>query len=165
MLQRPSQFDDQSTRVAAVYRVVPAARAAGAFSRDANLDGGRWTSPGVAAIYAAQSAAGAVLEYLAHMEDEQAQDLVLVHGHLALQDIAVPDRLPERWRDTPYRDDVRAFGDEWIRSAQAVALQLPSVLCEASCNLLINPDHPRMGRLELVQVQSFTLDPRLVFPK
>jgi RES domain-containing protein len=163
-LESPSQVHAAPVWVP-VYRVVASDRAAGAFGREHNLAGGRWSSPGVAAIYAAQSPGGAVLEYLAHMEGERPEDLVLVQGQVPVADVAMPGPLPERWRDMPYRDEVRAFGDDWLRAAQAVALSLPSVLCEASRNLLINPDHPRMGRLELVRVHAFTLDPRLVFPK
>ena len=164
-LDSPSQVQSTPLQLVPVYRVVAADRAAGAFAREHNLAGGRWSSPGNAAIYAAQSAAGAVLEYLAHMEQERPEALVLVQGQLPVAELAQPGPLPARWRDTPYRDEVRAFGDDWLRAGQAVALSLPSVLCELSRNLLINPDHPRMGRLELVQVHAFTLDPRLVFPK
>jgi RES domain-containing protein len=161
----PSQAHLVHAGLVPVYRVVAADRAAGAFSHDDNLAGGRWSSPGIAAIYAAQSPAGAVLEYLAHMTDDRPEALVLVHGHLPSGEVAPPGPLPERWRDMPYREEVRAFGDRWLRSGQAVALSLPSALCEASRNLLVNPDHPRMGRLELVKVEAFILDPRLVFPR
>jgi hypothetical protein len=51
-------------------------------------------------------------------------------------------------------DDVGAF-----------ALAFPSVSCEDSRNLRINPDHPRIGRLELVEVQASAPDPRLDFPR
>ncbi|QSX77572.1 RES family NAD+ phosphorylase [Agrilutibacter solisilvae] len=161
----PSQLHDPTSALAEVYRVVPAADAVGAFTRERNQSGGRWTTPGTAAIYAARTPAGAVLEYLAHVEDEHAQDLVIAHARLPAEDIATPGPLPPRWRECPYRDEVRAFGDAWIQRAEAVALALPSVLCEASLNLLINPDHPRISRLTVMQVQPFTLDPRLVFPK
>jgi RES domain-containing protein len=163
--QSPSQVRGATPTTIAIYRVVRADQAVGAFDREHNLAGGRWSSPGVGAIYAAQSPAGAVLEYLAHREEAQPEELVLVEGRLAADWIALPAALPPRWRDTPYREEVRAFGDEWLRTHQAVALSLPSVLCEASRNLLINPDHPHIDRLELVQVHAFALDPRLVFPK
>lgn len=163
--QSPSQLRGAPLATIAIYRVVPADEAVGAFAREHNLAGGRWSSPGMAAIYAAQSPAGAVLEYLAHMDDALPEDLVLVEGGLSAGEVTVPTTLPARWRDTPWREEVRAFGDEWLRTTRAVALSLPSVLCEASRNLLINPDHPHIGQLELVQVHAFTLDPRLVFPK
>jgi hypothetical protein len=51
-------------------------------------------------------------------------------------------------------DDVETF-----------ALALPSVSCEGPCRPLTHPDHPRMGRLALAEVQASTPDPRLDFPK
>lgn len=158
----PSQLRHDATGFVAVHRIVPRAQAERAFSSLANRAGGRWSSVGTPAVYASQTAAGAVLEFLAHMEGDRADDLVLLEARLPSHDVVEAGCLPRDWRQIPYRDDVRAFGDRWLASHGAVALQLPSVLCEASRNLLINPDHARIGALEVVQVQPFTLDRRLV---
>ena len=47
---------------------------------------------------------------------------------------------------------------------ETFALALPSVSCEGWRSPL-NPDHSRMGRLALVEVQASAPDPRLDFPK
>ena len=144
-----------------VFRVVRRDKADTAFAAQDNTNGGRWTSEGVATAYASQSAAGAVLEFLAHLEGNSPDDLVLVSAVLPGKTLAVADSLPPQWRERPYRSDVRAYGDEWAKSRRSLAIQLPSVLCEQSCNVLVNPDHPDAGQLRICAIDPLTLDPRL----
>jgi RES domain-containing protein len=145
----------------AVFRVVKRDEAGTAFGAQDNINGGRWTSQGVPAVYASESAAGAVLEFLAHLEGNSPDDLVLVSASLPREALVVGDSLPAQWRERPYRSDVRAYGDEWARSRRSLALQLPSVLCEQSCNVLINPAHPDASELRICAIDPLTLDPRL----
>lgn len=144
-----------------VYRVVKRDKADTAFAAQDNSNGGRWTSEGVPAAYASQTAAGAVLEFLAHLEGSSPDDLVLVSAVLPGEAMLVADSLPPPWRERPYRSDVRAYGDEWARSRRSLAIQVPSVLCEQSCNVLVNPEHPDAGRLRICAIDPLTLDPRL----
>ena len=153
--------EDQA-EVMQVFRVVHRDQADAPFTRDQNQSGGRWTSPGVPAIYASTTAAGAVLEFLAHLDGEQPADLVLVTARMPGRSLIQGSSLPEQWRETPYRDDVREYGNEWARTRQSLAMAVPSVLCEQTKNLLINPDHDDIGQLMIESVHAFTLDPRLL---
>jgi len=148
--------------VAPVFRVAHRRDADAPFSSAANRAGGRWTSPGLPVIYASTSPAGAVLEFLAHLDGEKPVDLVLVSARMPERSVAPATSLQANWRDTPYRDDVREYGNAWARSRQSLALAVPSVLCERSRNLLINPEHEDIGQLALESVELFTLDPRLM---
>lgn len=148
--------------VAEVFRVVHRAEAAQPFSSSANRSGGRWTSPGVPAVYASTTPAGAVLEFLAHVDGEKPVDLVLVKARMPARNVTPSASLPENWRETPYRDDVREYGNAWISAGESLALNLPSVLCEQSRNLLINPGHENMAQLLVESAEPFTLDPRLL---
>lgn len=144
-----------------VFRVVTRDKADTAFDAQDNTNGGRWTSQGVPTAYASQTAAGAVLEFLAHLEGNSPEDLVLVSAVLPGESLVIADSLPVQWRERPYRSDVRAYGDAWVESGRSLAIQVPSVLCEQSCNVLINPMHPDARRLRICAIDPLTLDPRL----
>lgn len=153
---------EKEAEVVEVFRVVHRDQAEQPFSSSANRSGGRWTSPGVPAVYASTSPAGAVLEFLAHLDGEKPVDLVLVKARMPGRNMASATSLPENWRDTPYREDVREYGNAWLSAGEALALNLPSVLCEQSRNLLINPEHEHISHLLVESAEPFTLDPRLL---
>src|SRR5690606_28961030 len=58
-----------------VYRVIEAGQAAEPFAPSDS--GGRWTPPGKPCVYASLSPAVAMLEYLAHLEGQPPEDLML----------------------------------------------------------------------------------------
>lgn len=153
---------EPEVEVVEIFRVVHRDQAAQPFSSSANQSGGRWTSPGIPAVYASTTPAGAVLEFLAHMDGEKPVDLVLVKARMPGRNVTPSTSLPENWRETPYRDDVREYGNAWISAGESLALGLPSVLCEQSRNLLINPEHGNMAQLMVESAEPFTLDPRLL---
>lgn len=144
-----------------VFRVVHRDQATQPFSRSGNEGGGRWTSPGVPAIYASTTPAGAVLEFVAHLDGEAPVDLVLVKARMPPGNVEMATSLPAQWRELPYRGDVREYGNSWIAAAKSLALNLPSVLCEQSRNLLINPAHENITQLVIENVEAFVLDKRL----
>lgn len=144
-----------------VYRVVTREHADDAFSVEQNRRGGRWTSDGVPAVYAAGSAAGALLEFIAHLEGDSPEELVLVTAQLPGGAVTVADTLPPQWRERPYRDDVRAYGDGWVEHRRSLALQVPSVLCAGENNLLINPQHPDAAQVKIRAIDPLHIDPRL----
>jgi RES domain-containing protein len=151
----------QEVAVVEVFRVVHRDQAGQPFSSSSNRSAGRWTSEGIPAVYASTSPAGAVLEFLAHLDGEKPVDLVLVKARMPGHNVTPATSLPENWRDTPHREDVRAYGNAWISSRKGLALDLPSVLCEQSRNLLINPEHENISQLLVESAEPFTLDPRL----
>lgn len=151
-------------RQCGLYRVVHGDESDSPFDSVGNRSGGRWTSPGTPAVYASLTPAGAILEFLAHMDGEQPLDLALVSASIPEECILAGDALPPRWREMPYRSEVRDYGDAWTASRRSLALRLPSVICERSQNLLINPEHPDIDRIQVTAIETFTLDPRLLGP-
>lgn len=144
-----------------VFRVTTRDDADSAFAAEANLKGGRWSSDGTPAVYASLSAAGAYLEFLAHLEGDSPDDLVVVTATVPAGSIVQAEGLPPKWRERPYRDEVRHYGDRWLASGEALALELPSVLCEVEHNVLINPRHPDAAQLKIRAVDPLHVDPRL----
>lgn len=121
----------------------------------ARLYGGRWNSPGRALIYAAETAALAVLEVRVHLDltpDLLPDDYVLTG--IALDGLAVEtlDALPEA---------PRAFGDAWLAEARTPVLRVPSFIVPESGNLLLNPAHPAAAGLKVTSQRPFRFDARL----
>lgn len=147
-------------RYVTVYRVVSPDDAAAPFSSGAGR-GGRWTSAGLPAVYASLTPAGAVLEFLAHLEGRTPKELRLAVATLPAECVQPLDRLPEHWHDRPYREDTRRTGDAWVRQRQSMALQVPSALVPRERNVVLNVEHPDFGKLELLSCDELHLDERV----
>ena len=96
----------------------------------ARLLGGRWNSPGLPVIYAAETFSGALLEILAHAAIGR-----IPRSH-AVVEISIPDDLPVEsvdpaqipgW-DLTDHTPTRAFGDTWLREGRTAVLLVPSVV-------------------------------------
>lgn len=144
-----------------VYRVVGEGQRAKPFGAEAASGGGRWTSEATPALYAAQSPATALLEFLAHCEGTPPDQVWLASARIPrdrLERLATP---PAAWRERPYRADVRRVGDDWARSHRSLALEVPSALCEDAYNVILNPGHVDAPLLQHVEVQPIRIDERL----
>lgn len=144
-----------------LYRVIPRAEADHAFDAQPTYQARRWSGEGTPAVYASLSVGGALLEALAHMQGPVPDDLVLAIASLPVGSIESARELPGHWRDYPYRADVQKFGDAWLASQQAVALKVPSAICDREFNVLINPLHPDRERLHGIGLTPLKVDPRV----
>jgi RES domain-containing protein len=148
-----------------VWRLCSRKFAVSAFSGEgARLYGGRWSPPGIAAVYCSESRALAALEVLAHIEDTAdfaAIPWVARSIELPVAEIEKPSRVPASWRQFPYIAATQRFGDDWLRTARAVALRLPSAIIPGEFNYLLNPAHPSFPKLRIGKPSPFRFDPRL----
>ena len=131
----------------------------------ARLYGGRWNSPGVPAVYCSATASLAVLEVFANASRaELAEEYVLISCSFKEASIEVLDthRLPRDWRHSPAPSQLQELGDEWLREARSVVLQVPSAIIEHEHNYLINPLHPQFKSVTRGRPEKFSLDLRLV---
>jgi RES domain-containing protein len=133
----------------------------------ARRHGGRWTRPGVAVVYLAESAALAVLEVLVHLESS-----ALLPSYV-LFEVRFPERsalsldrrrLPDGGSDSPPPLALRALGDAWVREGRSPLLRVPSAVVPSESNFLLNPAHPGCGALRIGAPQALPLDPRLLPP-
>jgi len=125
----------------------------------ARLYGGRWNKPGRPLIYAAETAALAVLEVRVHLDldwDMLPDDYVLV----AIDTAAI---VAETIHEPP--DDPRAIGDAWIESRRSALLRVPSGIVPESYNVLINPAHSDALSIQLGPVRPFRFDRRVCTPR
>lgn len=150
-----------------LYRVTPQPYAHDLSGRGAQLYGGRWNPKGWAALYTAESAASAMLEYLPHFSETCAPpDLVLVTieapDTMTIQHIDAAS-LPDRWNARPPATGTALLGKEWLQLGKAVALRVPSIMLPygKAWNLVLNPGHPEYDGIRVVEVVPLPVDPRL----
>ena len=148
-----------------IWRICKARYADEAFlGRGVRRFGGRWNSPGVPMVYASPSLSLAAIELFVHLEPNlQPDDLVSISALLPEGEPAQhlePDKLPPDW----WTDDVeplRAIGDRWIGERSSLAIEVPSAAMRMEWNVLVNPLHPAIARLEIDPPQPFHFDARI----
>jgi RES domain-containing protein len=121
----------------------------------ARLYGGRWNSPGRPMVYAAESAALAVLEVRVHLD----LDWRVLPDDYVLTAIDAGDLVAETLAETPV--DPRAAGDAWLASGRSALLRAPSFIVPESANVLVNPAHRDAARLAVASIRPFAFDARL----
>jgi RES domain-containing protein len=117
--------------------------------------GGRWNSPGLPVVYAAEDAALSVLEVRVHLDlppELLPDDYVLVRLGLAGLDYEDIGAWP---------DDPRAVGDDWLRSRRTPLLRAPSSIVAESRTVLLNPAHPEAREAVILSQRGFSFDTRL----
>ncbi len=148
-----------------VWRISKRKHARNAFTGEGAREfGGRWSNPGTAIVYTAQSQSLAALEMLVHLESsELLEKYVLFEVEIDRSLIAQvePSHLPRNWRADPPPAQVRVLGDEWALAATSAVLQVPSALVPGENNFLLNPQHSDFPRLRIGKLLPFHFDPRL----
>jgi RES domain-containing protein len=130
------------------------------------LASGRWHTRGRAVVYLAETAAGALLEALVHLELDY-NDLPDTYGLLKAD---APDslptqkfdvnNLPENWvRD---QTATRTAGDEWLAAGQTAFLRVPSAIVPETSNVLLNSEHADAGKIRVVWYRPYPWDRRLL---
>lgn len=148
------------------WRIVKAKRAATAFDGDgARIEGGRWNSPGVPAVYTSHSAALAALEMLVHLGRGSilgAYVLIPCTFDAHLMSRLDRKRLPKNWRSYPAPPELQLIGDEWVKSGASAVLEVPSAVIETDSNYLLNPGHATFRSIRIGRPQPFEFDLRLL---
>ena len=139
---------------------------AGLDGEGARLYGARWSSPGTAVVYAASHLSLAALEYLVHVDPDDAPDdlvaLRLDTPEWATALILASASLPAGWRHAPSPPECHEIGDRWARNGQHLLLRVPSVLVPEESNLLVNPMHRDAPLVHVSGSRPFSFDPRLL---
>jgi len=120
----------------------------------------RWHTKGKSVVYLAETPAGAMLEYLAHLVANEGQ-LPLTYDLLEVQapeEIAIKDLLP--LADVDWKESLlltRRIGDDWLAGKETPMARVPSAILPRTWNILLNPDHAdaRAVRIEAVIRERF----------
>jgi RES domain-containing protein len=148
-----------------LYRITKTVFARDLSGSGPRLYGGRWNPKGLSVIYTSENRALAALEFFVHLSRAVIlPDLRLiaieVPESVSRKELSVVD-LPRGWRAYPAPPELAAIGAAWIRSGESLLLRVPSAVMPPEGNVLINPAHPEMSRLRLLEDIEYTLDQRL----
>ena len=117
-------------------------------------------------VYTSSTLSLAALEYLAHVDPEDVpDDLVAIELRLAAEsfiEVRIIADVPADWRTPVAPVSCQRIGDEWVAGGRSVGLLVPSVLIPDETNLLLNPRHAEMASVEVVRVERFVFDVRLI---
>jgi RES domain-containing protein len=149
-----------------LWRICRVGHRASAFSGyGAEKTGGRWNHKGSSVVYTSENLSLAALELFVHVAPGIIPaDLVWLRGTLpdsiSVKRIEVAD-LPSNWRDYPAPPELQRMGTDWIMSLTSLVLVVPSAINPIERNLLLNPAHPDMNKLEVEEGLPFQFDPRM----
>lgn len=150
-----------------LYRITRTHFANDLTGNGARLYGGRWNSEGRFALYAAATRALALLETMAH-----SSMALLLDGDFSLITLEVSDEipfqaieastLPPGWNAWNYLRKTRSTGDAFLQEGIHLLLRVPSVLVPEENNWVLNPLHPLMKQVKVVNIRPLVLDNRLL---
>jgi RES domain-containing protein len=145
-----------------VYRLTTRTHATKLDGKGAELYRGRWNTKGNPVIYAAAFRSLAVLEYRVN-NPHPVKGLVMVT-------LQVPDdniqqlqlkSLPKNWHIYSYQSPTASIGDKFLKAKKALCLLVPSAVVSQEHNILINPLHPQITEVQMLDVQPFLIDHRM----
>jgi RES domain-containing protein len=109
-------------------------------------------------VYTSTHLSLAALEYLVHVDfDNLPADLVWLK-------IEVPDTVRvETFPNptAPNERDAAAFGDDWLSTKRSLCLYVPSAVLSVERNVILNPQHVEMAKVQTLATNVFEFDARL----
>ncbi|MFT4521534.1 MAG: RES domain-containing protein [Bacteroidia bacterium] len=133
--------------------------------KGASQSNNRWNSKGTEVIYTAESRALALAEVAVHLSFATLpSDFVMMEieisddCHIAILDTS---SLSKDWNAFPSPLSTMKLGDKFIESKSALALKVPSAVVAGDFNYLINPHHPDLNKIGLINISPFPIDGRL----
>lgn len=132
----------------------------------ARLYGGRWNSEGLFAVYTSSSRSLALLETLAHTPVKMLHEKIYILVTLSVPDAVKPEemdreKLTAGWDAPDTRLLTRKLGDQFLRSKSGLLLSVPSVLMPEENNYIINPLHPELKKIKLINKRRIHFDARV----
>ncbi|PJJ79609.1 RES family NAD+ phosphorylase [Mucilaginibacter auburnensis] len=147
-----------------LYRLCKCVYADDLSGNGARLYGGRWNSEGRAMLYTASSRSLAVLEALVHLSPTNMPDDFCMLTIEAPDDYTILDveTLPKDWREYPEKQILKQTGNNFLKEAKHLLLQVPSALVSEEFNYLLNPMHPNASSVKTISKRAFSFDERLL---
>jgi RES domain-containing protein len=149
-----------------VYRLAKAKYIRDLTGIGARIAGGRWNEKGAAVLYTARNRALATVEYLVHVP------IAIIPKNLRMATLDVPDAapaatiavedLPPNWDHYPPPPRLAKIGTDWVTGNLQLLLFIPSAVVPGEHNVLINPSHPDMKYVKILDVEVYQFDKRLL---
>ena len=129
----------------------------------ASLNGGRWNSKGLRAVYFSLDPATPVLETLTTFTRATAPSdgyrlLKVEYSGSFLQPPV--NTLPKGWDRPDDAAAARGFGDKFLAAGSHGALLVPCVFLKSAINAVVNPAHADAATLKTLSSEEFDFDPR-----
>lgn len=138
------------------WRIAKADRVNDLSGRDAALEGGRWNDAEIPAIYLGLNASICSFESLAHQSGKQFVALKFIALELPADPALYfePDiaSFPKGWDSMPADRPSMSYGTGWLKSKRHLGLILPSAALSGERNMMLNPAHPAMADVKVVDV-------------
>lgn len=148
-----------------LYRVSRAKHANDLSGEGARLGGGRWNHKGASIIYTAESRSLAAFEALVHMSQP---DFLIGRKMVSVEvpETIIPKSiditmLPKDWPAYPPPFALADIGTTWAMSMESLLLRVPSAVVPREFNILINPQHPDIKLVKILEAEDFVYDDRL----
>lgn len=112
----------------------------------------------------ASSRALAMLEVLVHLPP------ALIPADFCQATFEVPDdiqvldmtKLPANWQEYPEPARLKTMGDAFLKSCKHLLLKVPSAVVSEEFNYLLNPAHPQIASVKILEVKPLNFDERLI---
>ena len=133
--------------------------------KGAALFGYRWNSKGIEMVYTAESRALAMAEVAVHLTlatlpEDYMMIEIEIPGTVAIEEIDIND-LSSGWNTYPHMLETQLLGDSFARSMKACVLKVPSAVVKGDFNYLLNPNHPAINKIKIVNTSRFPFDRRI----
>lgn len=147
------------------WRIAKAARATDLSGRGAAIEGGRWNDQDVPAVYMGLTPAICCLETFVHADGEPTFPLKITCFELPTEQSLFLEvsasTLPAGWASLPADRPSMEFGTAWLKANTHLGLIVPSAVLALERNVVINPNHPAVSEIKVVDVYDFIYDPRM----
>lgn len=147
------------------WRIAKAKRAEDLSGRGAAIEGGRWNEAEVPAVYMGLSPAICCLETFVHQASRPQIPMKITIFELPddpeLYFEPSSADLPKGWNLTPADSPSMQFGTSWLRSRKQLGLIVPSAVMLLERNIVLNPEHPAIAEVRIVEVLDFRYDERM----
>ncbi|MGI1188138.1 RES family NAD+ phosphorylase [Pseudomonas aeruginosa] len=147
------------------WRISKASRAADLSGIGAAIEGGRWNDADVPAVYLGLSPAICCLETFVHQTRRPLIPMKITVLELpddqALYFEPAQADLPEQWAALPADRPSMAYGTAWLTRKEQLGLILPSAVLPIERNIMLNPRHPAMADVRVVEILDFEYDQRM----
>jgi RES domain-containing protein len=147
------------------WRIAKSKRATDLSGKGAAIEGGRWNDRDVPAVYMGLTPAICCLETFVHASGEPTMRMKITCFELP-DDSSLywePDskELPNGWASLPADRPGMEFGSNWLKDNTHLGLIVPSAVLALERNVVINPKHPAINQVKVIDVFDFMYDARM----
>ncbi len=146
-----------------VYRITRMSYLTDLSGEGSRLNGGRWNSIGIPALYTASHRSLAMLETLVYTPFSMLKDYGLASFELP-DDVPIlklsQNDLPSDWDIFPSQLGTAMLGNKVLNELNFLAFQVPSALLPEETNLVINPRHSLISKVVLKMQRPLVFNER-----